>query len=111
MGKQLILDDNIRNRLVAEAYKDDINKEKIEKTIKNNSNLGDVPEFNIYLKNDPKSGMDAYAIHFYDKSINEVYFFVRGTEVDQFNDIYADVTGFIKERHITKLAECANYIF
>jgi len=34
MGKQLILNDNTRNRLAAETYKDDINKESIKKAIK-----------------------------------------------------------------------------
>ncbi len=103
MGKQLILDDNTRNRLAAEAYKDDISKEGIEKLIKNNSDLGDVPDFRVYPEKDPKSGLDAYAIHFYDKNINEVYFFVRGTEVDQFEDIYADAAGIAAGKNIDQL--------
>ena len=75
MEKSLILDDNVRNRLAAEAYKDEITKENIKKVIQKNSVITNVPDFKLYTGSDPDSGLDAYAIHFYAKNINEVYFF------------------------------------
>lgn len=103
MEKSLILDDNVRNRLAAEAYKDEITKENIKKVIQKNSVITNVPDFKLYTESDPNSGLDAYAIHFYDKTVNEVYFFVRGTEVDQFEDIYADAAGIAAGSNIDQL--------
>ncbi|MGN1402107.1 MAG: DUF6792 domain-containing protein [Bacillus sp. (in: firmicutes)] len=43
------------------------------------------------------------AIHFYNRENNEIYFFVRRTETDQFNDIYADAVGIAPGRNTNQI--------
>lgn len=105
-----LLNNDIRNQLAAETYSDEITKSQIQKIIKSNSDFNTVPEFELYTRNDPKTGFDGYAIYFKDKNVNEVYFFARGTEVDSFEDLYTDAVGIAAGSSIDQIRS-ANLLY
>ena len=105
-----LLNNDIRNQLAAETYSDEITKSHIQKIIKSNSDFNTVPEFELYTRNNPKTGFDGYAIYFKDKSVNEVYFFARGTEVDSFEDLYTDAVGIAAGSNIDQIRS-ANLLY
>ena len=103
MGTKSFLDNEVRNQLTKKSYDNELTKSQIKTIIKTQTGLSHVPDFRLYTKNDAATGFDGYAIHFYDEKINEVYFFVRGTESDQFNDIYADAVGIAGGKSVEQI--------
>ena len=105
MSKKALLNDQIRNRLAALSYNEDITKSDIKKVIKEELNIKEIPPFTLYQSSKMNigkdSGFDGKIIYF--KENNELYFFFRGTEPKKYNDVMYDAAGIAAGDNTTQL--------
>ncbi|GAB1796084.1 DUF6792 domain-containing protein [Priestia megaterium] len=100
MSEKALLNNKLRNRITQLEYKGLSGREDEIKKIYKEVKGKNPPNFEIYTSKDmgigKKSGFDGAAIHFYDKEkkVNQVYYFMRGTEpTKDFPDVVYDGLG------------------
>ncbi|TSB48541.1 DUF6792 domain-containing protein [Alkalicoccobacillus porphyridii] len=118
-----ILDNNIRNELTALQYENDDNSFDLHSVINvinsNDEIQFDSNDINVYKTDGQNisdtiglnSGFDGAAVHITkDKPpVNEIYFFYRGTEPNQTEDILYDAMGIVGGTNIQQIEDAEKF--
>lgn len=99
MSENSFLNNDARNELMSLEDQKAVTEDTVLEVLKKQFPGEEIPEIKVYNQNDfnigQKSGLNVSAVHIYDEKtkVNEVYYLFRGTEPENFDDVWTDAAG------------------
>ncbi|UKS65220.1 DUF6792 domain-containing protein [Rossellomorea marisflavi] len=116
MSNQAFLDEDTRNNLLLLENKGGLTNEKVTDIItEGTGELDTGVTIEVYTQEDFKigneSGLNVSAVHIQDtnENTNEVYYFFRGTEPSNFNDVWTDAAGIAAGSNTEQLEDSIEF--